>query len=256
MLIDSHAHLTTQEVIPDELLRAQEAAISTIINICTDEPSLEKGLLLASTTTSPKIYTVASTTPHDVEKDGHHFFPIVAKAAHEKKLVAIGETGLDYYYQYAPRDLQKYFLSKYLQLAHLVDLPVVIHCRDAFRDFYSIFDEENKEKKKPLRAVMHCFTGTLEEAQAALDRGLMISFSGIVTFPKSEQLRDVAKAIPLHRLLIETDSPYLAPMPLRGKKNEPAYLVETAKAVAALKGITLAELAQITSENATQFFRL
>jgi TatD DNase family protein len=256
VLIDSHAHLTTQELVDGELERAHDAAISAIINICTDASSLEKGLLLASRSTLPRIYNVASTTPHDVEKDGHHFFPMVEKAARANKLVAIGETGLDYYYQYAPRDVQIYFLSQYLQLAQQTDLPVVIHCRDAFQDFYTLFDEEARRKKEPLRTVLHCFTGTLEEAREGLDRGLFFSFSGIITFPKSEALREVVRSVPLNRLLIETDSPYLAPMPFRGKKNESAYLVETAKMVAMLKGISFEELARATSENATNFFRL
>lgn len=251
MFIDSHAHMTFQEVVMDELVRAQNAGVHSIINICTDISSLTKGLTLAKETNSPKIYTVAATTPHDVVKDGEAFFPVVEKAALDKKLVAIGETGLDYYYEHSPKDIQKHYLRKYLQLAKRCELPTVIHCRDAFTDFYTIWDEE-----KAAKGVLHCFTGSMQEVKEGLERGFYISCSGIVTFPKNSELREAIKYVPLDRLLIETDSPYLAPHPLRGRKNEPAFIVETAKVIADLRGIQVEELAEMSSQNAKVFFKL
>jgi len=257
MFIDSHAHLSSQNQDLDaELMRAKEANIFAIMNICTDASSLEKGLLLALQTKEPRIYNIAATTPHDVEKEGEYFFPIVEKAAAEKKLVAIGETGLDYYYEHAPRKLQQFYLRKYLKLANQRGLPVVIHCRDAWEDFFSILDEENKTSITKTRGVLHCFTGTVEEAKKVLERGFYVSLSGIVTFNKSTLLKEVAKYVPLEMLLIETDSPYLAPQPFRGKKNEPAYLVEVAKVVAELKGTSLDALAKSTTHNVVSLFNL
>ena len=257
MFIDSHAHLSSQaQDLDAELIRAKEAKILAIMNICTDAPSLEKGLLLALQTKEPKIYNIAATTPHDVEKDGEHFFPIVEKAGEEQKLVAIGETGLDYYYEHAPRKLQQLYLRKYLKLANRLQLPVVIHCRDAWDDFFSILDEENEEQNTKTKGVLHCFTGTLSDAKKVLECGFYVSFSGIVTFPKSTVLKEVAQYVPEDRLFIETDSPYLAPHPFRGKKNEPAYVVEVAKVVAELKGISLETLAKSTTQNVISLFNL
>ena len=257
MFIDSHAHMSSQtQDLDAELIRAKEAKIAVIMNICTDLSSLEKGLLLALQTKDPQFYNIAATTPHDVEKDGEHFFPIVEKAATEQKLVAIGETGLDYYYEHAPRELQQLYLRQYLKLANRLQLPVVIHCRDAWDDFFSILDEENEAQSTKTRGVLHCFTGTVADAKKVLDRGFYVSFSGIVTFPKSTVLKEAAKYVPQDRLFIETDSPYLAPQPFRGKKNEPAYVVEVAKVVAELKGISLETLATSTTKNVVSLFNL
>src|SRR6185295_5908926 len=184
MFIDSHAHLTSpnnelsqRESLLQELERAVLAKVQAIINIATDETSLTQGLVLEKQVSAPKIHTVAATTPHDVAKDGAHFFPIVEKAALEKKLVAIGETGLDYYYEHAPRAIQQEYLRKYLQLAKRAKLPVVIHCRDAFHDFYSIVDEEMGQE---ISGVLHCFTVTKKEALEGIQRGFYVSFSGLI----------------------------------------------------------------------------
>lgn len=249
MLIDTHAHLTFSETLDAELERAKKELLA-IVDICTDEKTLTEGFELKKRESFPKIHLSAATTPHDVLKEGEYFFPLVESAAKEKKLVAIGETGLDYYYEHSPRELQKTYLIKYLKLAKAQNLPVVIHCRDAFDDFYSIYDEFGKG----VLCVLHCFTGRLDEAKEGLKRGFFISFSGIVTFPKSVELQAVCQSVPLDKLLIETDSPFLAPKPYRGKKNEPAYIVETAKFVAELKGMAFDEFARITTTNAKKFF--
>lgn len=254
---DSHAHLTNESVYGDIdalLSRAQKAGVDTVINICTDIDTLEKGLELAKR--YPWIYNTASTTPHDVEKEGEEVFPIVAKAAREGNLVAIGETGLDYYYTHSPREIQKEFLKRYLHLALECNLPVVIHCRDAFEDFFSILDAEYTPNGKHAPGALHCFTGTFEEAKEVIKRGWYLSLSGIVTFKRSEELREVAKMVPLDQLLIETDTPYLAPQKHRGKPNEPAYVVETAKLIADIKGILPKELGEATSANAAKLFNL
>jgi len=251
MFIDSHAHLTVTSVVDrvEEVLeRAQQKQVKAIINICIDPASLEKGLLLAEK--HPWIFNAAATTPHDVEKEAAIFFPIVAEKAREGKLVAIGETGLDYHYQYSPIARQKECLIQYFDLTCETQLPIIFHCRGAFKDLFELADHHYSGK----RAVLHCFTGTLEETKGCLDRGWMISLSGIITFKKSSLLREIAAYVPLDRLFIETDTPYLAPESKRGKSNEPSYIEETAKALAQVKGIPLEEVADATAKNVAQFF--
>lgn len=251
-LTDSHAHLADSSVyqqIDAILQRAQAAGVKNIINICTDAETLERGLEIARK--YPFVRNVASTTPHDVQKEGESFFPIVEKHAKAGDLVAIGETGLDYHYTHSPQEMQRDYLRKYLQLALEVHLPVVIHCRDAFADFFDILDSEYTGKGK---GVLHCFTGTLKEAEEVFKRGWYLSLSGIVTYKKSDELREVARMAPLDQLLIETDTPFLAPQSHRGKPNEPAYMVETAKVIADIKGISINELASVTSANTRALF--
>ena len=253
MFTDSHAHLTCDPVYSELegiLKRAQENQVDTVINICTDKVSLERGLELAEQ--CKWIYNVGATTPHDVEKEGGLYFPLFEKAARTGQLVAVGETGLDYHYEHSPRELQQTFLSRYFQLAAECRLPVVIHCRDAFDDLFDIAQNDFPKGK----VLLHCFTGTLEEAVLALERGWMISMSGIITFKRSEALRAVVKEVPLNHLLIETDTPYLAPQSKRGKMNEPSYISETAQLIADIKGIPLEEIAAMTKENAQNFFNL
>jgi TatD DNase family protein len=254
---DSHAHLTHEGLVEevDALLqRAQESNVKAIVNICTDLPSLEKGLALSRR--YPWVYQTAATTPHDVEKEGEEVFGPIALEARRGSLVAIGETGLDYFYQHSDRAIQKDFLRRYLHLALECHLPVVIHCREAFVDFFEILDAEYQINNKHAPGVLHCFTGTIAEAEEVLKRGWMLSLSGIVTFKKSIELQEVAKMVPLNQLLIETDSPYLAPQKHRGKTNEPAFVVETATFIANLKGIPVEELARQTSLNAQHLFKL
>ncbi len=249
---DSHAHLSSPAVLPEMgkiIQRAKEAHVRRMINICTDAQTLQDGLHLA--TLYPEIRNAGATTPHDVEKLGERDFPLFQEAAQQGKLVAIGETGLDYHYEHSPRPLQQDFLKRYFQLALSVQLPVIFHCREAFADLFTLADAHYQGP-----AVLHCFTGTAEEAKQVFDRGWYLSFSGIITFKKSQSLRDIAKWAPLSQLLIETDTPYLAPQKYRGLINEPAYLPETAQCLAEIKGLPVEEIARITSENASTFLNL
>lgn len=243
---DSHAHLTSEDVLPHvEEIIARAKNVTRILNICTDKKSLEEGILLAKK--HPHIFNAGATTPHDVEKEGELFFPIFEKAAKEKQLVAIGETGLDYHYEHSPIELQKKYLSKYLALAAVTKLPVIFHCREAFDDLFAITDDEYPKNGK---AILHCFTGSIREAEEVLKRGWYLSLSGIVTFKNSVALREVAKMVPLNQLLIETDTPYLAPQSKRGKQNEPAFIEETARCIAEVKNISIEDVAKASFENA------
>ena len=253
MFIDSHAHLTSDPVfenIKSVLSRAKGENVESIVNICTDKVTLERGLKLSQD--HPWVYNVGATTPHDVEQEGGLYFSLFEKAAKEKKLVAIGETGLDYHYLHSPKETQKTFLTRYFQLASKCNLPVVIHCRDAFEDLFSIAASDFPKGN----VLLHCFTGTTDEAMTALERGWLISISGILTFKRSDDLRATLKEIPLNHLLIETDSPYLAPQSKRGKMNEPSFISETAQMIADIKGVSLKEVARMTAENTKSFFNL
>ncbi len=250
-MIDTHAHLTSPSVLEmvNELLeRAKVSGVEKIVNICTDQPSLEKGLQLRER--YPWIFNAAATTPHDVVKEGEVFFPFVEQEAKKGGLIAIGETGLDYFYEHSPKEIQKKFLTRYFELALQVKLPIIFHCRNAFADLFAQADQEYKNAP----AILHCFTGSVEEARSVLNRGWYLSFSGIVTYKKSESLREVARYVPLDRILIETDTPYLAPQSQRGKQNEPAFIVETAEMVAREKNISFAECVAASSNNACNIF--
>lgn len=257
MLIDSHAHLTSPvvfEQIDSVLERAQQAGVNDIVNICTDPLSLERGLALSHR--FPWIYQAAATTPHDVEKEGEQVFEMMAASARAGQLKAVGETGLDYHYEHSNRAIQKEFLRRYLHLALECKLPVIIHCREAFEDLFEILDSEYLINGRHAHGVLHCFTGTLAEAEGVIKRGWMLSLSGIVTFKKSNELQEVARDVPLEQLLIETDTPYLAPRKHRGKQNEPAFLVETAHFIADLQKIPFEEFAKATAGNARRLFAL
>jgi TatD DNase family protein len=245
---DSHAHLASSEIlgqIDAVLARATAAGVTHILNICTDPVTLKEGLLLEKK--YPQIRNAGATTPHDVEKEGDAAFPLFEAAVRGKLLAAVGETGLDYHYEHSSKMVQKKFLRKYLHLAAECKRPVIFHCREAFSDLFSIVDDEYP---KGAPAVLHCFTGTVAEAEEVLKRGWYLSLSGIVTFKKSEALKEVAKMVPLSQLLIETDAPYLAPQSHRGKMNEPAFLPETARCIADLRGVSVEEIARATAANA------
>lgn len=252
--IDSHAHLSGRDLFKslDAIMqRAANAGLSKIINVCTDSASLKNGFLAQKkySRKQPQLYLAAAATPHDVDAFGDSFFQEVKKAAIDKKLIAIGETGLDYHYKHSAIENQKTHLKKYLELADDTGLPLIFHVRDAFADFYSLVPNN-------VKGVLHCFTGNAEEAEKGLAKDLFISFSGIITFPKSTELIEVVKKVPLERILIETDTPYLSPQSKRGGKNEPAFIIETAQKLAEIKGVSLEKVAKVTSDNTKQLFDL
>lgn len=247
---DTHAHLTGEgdfDNLDEVIDRAKNANVTKIVNICTDIGSLDRGIQLSEK--HDFVYSAGATTPHDADNENDIFFENVKKAAQAKKLVAVGESGLDYFYGIEKKEFQKLFFKKYLNLAKDNNLPIIIHSRDAFEDLFKIADEVDHCK-----SVLHCFTGTKEEAKKVLDRGWYISFSGIITFKNSQDLRDVVKIIPIDRILIETDSPLLAPQSKRGKRNEPANVVEIAQVIANIKNSSLEEIAKITFDNASELF--
>ncbi|MCB1118894.1 MAG: TatD family hydrolase [Chlamydiia bacterium] len=253
MIIDSHAHLTADDAfddLPDMLQRAKESGVEAIVNICTDLPSLQRGLALKEK--YPWIYHAAAIPPHDAHLDCEDYYLALSQAAKEGNFVAIGEMGLEYHYGYEHKEKQQADLIRHLHLANDLDLPVVIHCRDGFADFFSCIDQHFPSH----RGVLHCFTGTLEEAKELIARDWYLSLSGIVTFKKSDALREVARFVPLSHLLVETDAPYLAPQSRRGKRNEPAFIHETIDLIASVKEISRDEVIRATTDNAKTLFSL
>jgi TatD DNase family protein len=251
MYVDSHCHLDFPEFAPelgDVLTRARSAGVGHFLTIGT---ALKRfGAVRSIAESAPDIHCTVGVHPHDAAADPVIAEMLLVESIHEK-VVGLGETGLDYYYLHSPRNAQIANFREHIAAARQSRLPVVVHTRDAEEDTIAILAEE--QAKGPFSGVIHCFTGTARLAGAALELGFYISVSGIATFRKSELLRATLKEVPLNRLLIETDCPYLAPQPVRGKRNEPAFLVHTAAMLAELKEVTPEELAGTTTDN---FFRL
>lgn len=251
-LIDSHAHLDFPEFkddIPGVLARAEKVGVKTVVTIGTDFDSSRNAAALAAH--YDRIYAAAGIHPHEafIPNDGE--IEDLAKIAMLPRVVALGEIGLDYYYDMKPREVQRECLRRQLQLAAGIGKPVVFHIRDAWEDFFRIVPEF-----VPLLppSVMHCFSGDWEIAKRCLEMGFYLSVPGIITFAKSAELRDAVEHAPLDRLLVETDSPYLAPVPYRGKTNEPAYVYHTAQKVAELRGESFETIAARTTRNARTAF--
>jgi TatD DNase family protein len=252
MLVDHHCHLDFP-VFADELDRvvgrAQTAGVGVLVSISTRIRRFDG--LRAIAERYPQVFCSVGTHPHYAHEELDIAVDEIVQLARHAKVVAIGEAGLDYFYDNSPREAQARGFRNHIAAAQLTGLPLVIHARDADTDMAAILADEMA--RRPFAAVLHCFTGGPELARRALDIGLYISFSGILTFKKSDALREIAGSVPLNRLLVETDAPYLAPGKFRGKRNEPAHVVETAKELAKLKGLSEAEIARVTTEN---FFRL
>lgn len=252
MLVDSHCHLNYKGLIEDEagvVARARAAGVGTMLNISTRAG--EWDAVIATAERDPDIWATVGIHPH--EADAHPDVDtgrLIAAAAHPK-VIGIGETGLDYYYDHSDRDQQKTSFRSHIAAARETGLPLVVHTRDAEHDTAEILREEMG--KGAFTGIIHCFTASADFAEKALGLGLHISLSGIVTFKNAKALQETAKAIPADKLLIETDAPFLAPVPHRGKTCEPAYVADTAAFVANLRGISTEELAAQTSGN---FFKL
>ncbi len=252
MLIDTHAHLEMREFNDDRedvIKRAREAGVEYIITIGTTVESSRDAVLLADK--YDFIYAAIGIHPHEVKDILHPAYDIIRHFAQHKKVVAYGEIGLDYHYEHSPRSDQKRKFRDMLREARELDLPVIIHDRDAHEDTLQILSEE---WSPDLGGVMHCFSGDIEMAKKLIEMGFSLSVAGPVTFPKAEALREVVRQVPIEYLLVETDAPYLAPQPVRGKRNEPAYVRHTAEAVAKIKGLSYDDVARITGFNAMQLF--
>ena len=252
MLVDSHCHLDFPDYagkVDEVLSRARAAGVGVCISIGTELQRFPGVKAVAEA--HADVWCSVGVHPHESEKEQlDDEAALIAEAAHPK-VVAIGETGLDYYYEHSPRQPQQKNFRSHIAAARRMGLPVIVHTRDAEDDTIAILREEMA--KGAFTGLIHCFTGTQKLADAALELGLYISVSGIATFKNSTPLRGVIKTVPLDRLLVETDAPYLAPVPHRGKTNEPAFVVHTAAMLAQLKGVSETELAATTTEN---FFRL
>ena len=259
MFVDSHAHIDGPEFDGDRdeiIQRAQAAGVSAILNVGTGDPhsgAFARAIELGKSHES--VYTAIGTHPHDArfyndEAEGKTRSLIQSG----ERVVAWGEIGLDFHYDNSPRDVQIAVFKRQLRAARELNLPVIIHTREAEAETIDILKTDYHGADR--RGVFHCFSGSGELAKRALEIGFMISFSGIVTFKKADELRHIASQVPLDHLLIETDCPYLTPVPHRGMRNEPAYVVEVARCLAALHGLEIDELGHITTENFMRFFSL
>lgn len=252
MLVDSHCHLDYPDLQKDfsgVMARAKSAGVETMLAIGTKLRDFDAVRAIAET--NDNVFCTVGIHPHEAANEQTAADALIALAKHPK-IVGIGETGLDYFYEKSPREAQAENFRAHMRAAHASGLPLVVHTRDADADTADLLDWAHRELPGTI-GVLHCFTSSLALAQKAIGLGYYISISGIVTFKNAEDLRATVRALPLERLLVETDSPYLAPVPKRGKPCEPSYVLHTATFVAALKGVGLPELAKTTSDN---FYRL
>jgi TatD DNase family protein len=253
MLIDTHCHLDFEDFAAERdavVARARAAGLARIITISTRVAQFPAIAALAEA--YPDVFCTVGTHPHQAHEETDVTLDQLVALAGHPKCVGIGEAGLDYHYDQAPRDVAARVFRTHIAAARETGLPLVIHARDADADVAAILEDEMG--KGSFKALLHCFTSSRQLAEAAVALGLYVSFSGVLTFKKSEELRAIARDVPIDRLLVETDAPFLAPVPHRGKRNEPAYVAETAKVLAEVKGMTAAELAAATSANALRLF--
>jgi TatD DNase family protein len=253
--LDSHAHLDDAQFDADRdavIERARTAGLKYLVTVgCGNGPD-DLGVGIPIADTHGWIYTTAGIHPHEAARAEDRHFEMLQRAAANPKVIAIGEIGLDYFYDHSPRETQQQILIRQLEVARAARLPIVIHCRDAWDDLATIV--ENHWRSSGLGGILHCFTGRREDAARFLDWGFMISFAGNLTFKKAENLREAARYVPLDRLLTETDCPYLAPIPHRGERNEPAFVVEVTRALASLRGLSDGEMGAQAVENFIRFF--
>jgi TatD DNase family protein len=270
-LFDSHAHVDGPEFDADRgevLARARAAGVKrmVVIGAVGDPSSAERSVALAEQ--DPDGWATVATHPHDVEKMTPDWWATHERLARHPRVVAIGETGLDYYYDHSPHEVQQAAFRRFIELAHAVDKPVVCHIRsrrdDAAADPHGTGRDAHDDARAILTAgravelgcIIHCFTGSPDDAKAYAEMGCYVSFSGIVTYKTAQQLRDALPLVPRDRLMIETDCPYLAPVPKRGKRNEPAFVKHTAELIAQVLGMSYEELARVTTENTCRVYRL
>jgi TatD DNase family protein len=258
MYIDSHAHIEGPEFDADRgdvIARARDAGVEIIVCVGNGEVATDShAAAFRVAEQHPFIYTTVGVHPHEARLFDDELAARLKDLSAHPKVIAWGEVGLDYHYDNSPRAAQREAFRRQLRMARERGIPAVIHTREAEADTLAILDEE--WRGTGLAGIIHCFTGTRDFAERAVGLGFYISFSGVITFKKSEDLRETASRLPIERILIETDSPFLAPVPHRGRRNEPAYVVETARAVAAARGLTAEEVGRVTSDNFKRLFGL
>jgi TatD DNase family protein len=265
MYTDSHAHLDGKRFDADRaevIARAQQAGVSALLAIGNgDGPgtaTFDCAIKLAQL--DDGMYATVGIHPHEAALATQSDFDELERLAQSPKVIAWGEIGLDYFYDHSPRDVQQQVFVQQMEMSRRAKLPIIIHCRpsenseNAWDDTLRLIREH--WATSGLGGVLHCFTGTVEHARAALDRGFVIAFAGNITYPKAQNIRDAAGMVPLERMFIETDCPYLAPVPHRGKRNEPAYVIETARLIGQLRNLSCEEIGQRTTANFHEFFRL
>ena len=253
MLFDTHAHLDQEEFDADRdavVQRAQDAGVTRIVAVGTTAPTSRRSVELAQQ--FPGVFAAVGIQPNYTSQAEPGDWDLVVAAAADPRVVALGETGLDRYWDYAPLAVQQDFFDRHLRLSQQRQLPFIVHTRESDADVLAMLREART--RGPLSGVMHSFTGSAETAAQCVELGLWISFAGMVTFKKSIDLRAVAATVPADRIVIETDSPYLSPVPLRGKPNEPANLVHTAAVLAETRGVSLEEFSRQTTANACRLF--
>ncbi len=248
--VDSHCHLDSEQFDADReavIERAFAAGVTEMVAIGTGNgpPDLEAGVRLADR--YPEFYATVGVHPHDASKANADTWKQLADLMRHPKVVALGEIGLDYHYDFSPREIQHTTFIEQMRIAREARKPIVIHTREAWTDTVALLREH--WAPSGIGGIMHCFSGGPVEAAQALDLGFHLSFGGIVTFPKAVEIQDAARTTPAGRILIETDAPYLAPVPRRGKRNEPAYMVDTARKLADLRGESIESIARLTSDN-------
>jgi TatD DNase family protein len=255
MLIDSHAHIHGEEYAGEAasiITRARDAGVRTIITVGAGDLSSNTAAIGLAAAFAD-VYATVGIHPHDAKEVTGQDITTLQELAEHSKVVAIGETGLDYHYDNSPREVQRRVFCRFIHMARETGLPIVVHEREAFHDAAELLDGEGAGW---LTGVIHCFTGDYAAASRYLDLGLYLSFAGIITFKKADALRDVVRKIPLERILVETDAPFLTPVPHRGKRNEPAHVRLVAEAVAHIKDLTFEQVAEVTTANARALFRL
>ncbi|AKM82049.1 TPA: TatD family deoxyribonuclease [Candidatus Berkelbacteria bacterium] len=254
MFIDTHAHLNFKAFNSDyasAILRAEKEGVKKFILPASNLETSQKAVQIAKE--NKNVFAAVGLHPiHVKDENFDELLEEYKKLAENKKVVAIGETGMDYYYDRGTSELQKEVLEKHIKLAKFVNKPLIIHCRDAYEDLLSVLISENNLPK----AVMHCYLGTWDYAKILLEMGFYFSFTGIITFTKDQNVLKAVENIPLDRMMIETDSPWLTPESHRGERNEPAFVIEVAKKIAELKKIPLSEVETQTTKNAEEFFKI
>jgi len=256
-LIDSHAHIDDEKFADDReevIARAAAAGVTTLLAIGTGPGPEKLDAALPFAEAHEWIYTTVGIHPHEAREVTQGHLDELARLATHPKVIAWGEIGLDYFYDHSPRDVQERVFQQQMELARVAKLPIIIHCRDAWADCLRVLEE--MWRPTGLGGILHCFTSTVEDARLGIEMGFLISFAGNSTYPKAQNLRDVAKALPLENILIETDSPYLAPQHYRGKRNEPAYVAEVARTLASVRDLPAEEFAARTAGNFRRFFHL